>query len=241
MRALGFGILPLALAAGACHASFGDDGPGIAGTGQGGVRDFAVSGFTGVSGVGPDAIDVRVGSGFSVRAEGSPAVLDRLRIVREGDTLVIGRRNGVSFNAAAAHVTVTLPRLTGANLAGSGDMTIDRVEGQGFTAASAGSGDLRIAALAVRDADLSIAGSGAIDARGSATHLKVSIAGSGGLTGPALTATRADVSVAGTGSVQATVNGPASVSIVGSGDVDLGGGAHCSVSKLGSGDVRCGG
>jgi hypothetical protein len=71
-----------------------------------------------------------------------------------------------------------MPRIAAAELAGSGDMAIDRFEGQAFDARSAGSGELAIAMLRVPQATLSVAGSGAISATGSVERLKASIAGS---------------------------------------------------------------
>ena len=59
-------LLPLA----ACSGTARSEGTPPSGTG--GNRTFAVNGFTGVDAAGPDDVDVRVGSGFSVRAEGDP-------------------------------------------------------------------------------------------------------------------------------------------------------------------------
>ena len=217
-----------------------DDSPGIAAQGSGGSRSYAATGFTDVSLASPDQLDVRVGPAFSVRAEGSSDVLDVLRVRRDGDSLVIDRRAGVHLSGQPAHVTVTLPVLREATLAGSGAMTVDRVAGDRFRVNAAGSGTVRVGALATRRTDINLAGSSGVTAAGSAGELHVSIAGSGSVTSPQLTASRANVSIAGSGDVRAAVNGDASVQIMGSGDVNLGPQAHCSVTRLGSGNVTCG-
>lgn len=231
-------LLPLA----AC-GNGGDDGtPGVAGTGSGNARSFAAADFSTVSLLGPDDVDVRVGPAFSVRAEGDEATLGKLKIERVGDELRVGRVRGISFGGSkGAKVFVTMPRIAAAELAGAGDFTIDRAEGQRFSGEIAGSGDLTVGALAVADAKLSIAGSGSVKAAGRADRLKVEIAGAGDVDAGGLTARAADVSIAGSGSVRAKVNGAAKVDILGSGDVDLGPGARCRTSKMGSGTVRCGG
>jgi hypothetical protein len=234
--------LPLA----ACsYGSDHDSKPGVAGSGSGSTRSYAVADFTNVDLRGSDNVDVRVGTGFSVRAEGPSAELDKLKIEKVGDTLKVGRIDGGSFHWGGHHkgvtVFVTMPRIAEANIAGSGDMTVDRVEGQSFTGNSAGSGDLEVAALSVQAGDFSIAGSGNIKASGSARHLKMAVAGSGDIDAGGVKAEGADVSVAGSGGVRADVTGPAAVSVMGSGDVDLGSGAKCTTSKMGSGDVHCGG
>lgn len=239
-------LLVMAAAVGmiaACSMNSGDDdGPGVAASGGGTTRSYAVGDFTGVELKGADDVDVRVGTAFSVRAEGPSKELDTLRIVKDGDTLDIGRRSGASFGRSdPVKVFVTLPRLAKAGVGGSGMMTVDRVEGTNFAGSVGGSGNLSIAAMTVDAADLSIAGSGGLMAVGTATALTVNIAGSGDLTAPQLVARRAQVSIAGSGDARAVVDGPAKVNILGSGDVDLGPKAKCEVSKMGSGSVSCGG
>ncbi|QCB41185.1 DUF2807 domain-containing protein [Sphingomonas sp. PAMC26645] len=234
-------IIPLA----ACSFSWNGDneGSGAAAAGSGTTRTFQVAGFNGIDLRGSDDVDVRVGTGFSVRAEGPSEQLDRLRIERDGDTLNIGRKNGASMGwskGAKVKVYVTLPRLTDASVSGSGNMAVDRVEGGGFEGGIAGSGNLDIAAIKVDVAKFTIAGSGTAHASGTARDLKVDIAGSGDLDGTRFEAQSATVEIAGSGSVRAVVNGAAKVAMLGSGDVDLGSKSRCTISKMGSGRVRCG-
>ena len=233
-------IVPLA----ACSVGADTAGPGVAGSGSGTTRTYAVTDFTGLALRGSDDVDVRVGTGFSVRAEGTSKELDRIKIERVGDTLRIGRKDRSGFDwggsGESVKVYVTMPRIIAATIAGSGDMTVDRVEGQRFTVDAAGSGSLNVAMLAVREAKLSMAGSGNITLKGSADRLSVDIAGSGDVDAAGVKATGAAVNVLGSGNVRADVTGPASVSMMGSGDVDLGKGAQCTISKMGSGQVKCG-
>lgn len=233
-------IVPLA----ACSVGADTSGPGIPGSGSGTTRTYAVTDFSALALRGSDDVDVRVGTGFSVRAEGPSKELDRIKIERVGDTLRIGRRNRTGFdwgsNSDGVKIYVTMPRLVGAAVAGSGDMTVDRVESQRFTSDSAGSGSLTVAMLAVREAKVSMAGSGGVTLKGTADRLTVDIAGSGDVDAAGLKATSAAVNVVGSGGVRAEVNGSATVSMMGSGDVDLGKGAKCAISKMGSGDVKCG-
>jgi hypothetical protein len=239
-------IAVLPIAACSFHGNSSDSKPGIAGSGAGSSRTYQVADFTGVDLRGSDDVDVRVGTGFSVRAEGEAAELDKLKIEKVGETLRVGRIDGSSFHWGGGDhqgvkVFVTMPRIAAASIAGSGDMTIDRVEGQSFNGSSAGSGSLNVAALNVQSGDFSIAGSGDMKLSGTAKQLSMEIAGSGDIDAGAVKAEGAKVSVAGSGGVRADVTGPASVSVMGSGDVDLGKGAKCTTSKMGSGDVRCGG
>ena len=248
MRRAILGLLIAAIPLTACHGhgrSFEDDGmPGIRGSGSGDTRSYQVADFTGIDLSGSDDVDVKTGPAFSVRAEGPSSELDKLKIARKGDTLRVGRIDQDGFHwggdSHKVKIFVTLPRLADANIAGSGNMTIDKVEGAKFSGSIAGSGDLDVAALAVDSADLSTAGSGDMRLKGSAKQLGIDIAGSGSIDARGLKAQGAKVSIAGSGGARADVTGPASVSVVGSGSVDLGAGAKCSTSKIGSGEVHCG-
>jgi len=236
-------LIPPLLVATACSAAADKSETQL--SGKNATRDFAASGFDAVSLRGPDNVIVKVGPAASVRAEGDTAILDRLEIEVVDGTLRVGRekRDGFTWSSekGSVTVTVTLPRLRGVSVAGSGDMEVDTVEAESFDGAIAGSGSLRVASLKAAKADLSIAGSG--DARigsGTADSIDVSIAGSGDLDMAGVASKIADISIAGSGGVKAAVSDSADISILGSGDVDIIGNAKCDISKMGSGDVRCG-
>lgn len=234
--------LPLAACSFASGGNDDDGTPGVAAQGGGSTRTYAIADFTEVELRGADDVDIRVGPGFSVRADGDAEVLDHLKITKDGSTIRIGRirANGWNWGGKGAKISITMPRLLGTAVAGSGDVTVDRVQGDMFKGDSAGSGSLDIGQLAVGRVTFSLAGSGNVKARGEAKSLTVNIAGSGDVDAGGLKASAADISIAGSGSVRAEVNGQAKVSMMGSGDVDLGGGAKCQISKMGSGSVRCG-
>lgn len=230
---------PLVLAA--CQSNWEREGRSAEASGEGTTRSYDARDFTKVEVAGPDDVEVRAGDAFSVTAEGDAKTLDRLEIKVSGGTLSVGRKKQAGWHWGDGHgakVRVTLPRLTGATVAGSGNLDADRAEGD-FFGSIAGSGNLSVAALNATAADLSIAGSGELKVAGQAAELSASIAGSGDVDAKGLSATSADITIAGSGSVRGTVKGPAKVSIIGSGDVELGGGASCSVTRMGSGDARC--
>jgi hypothetical protein len=233
----------------ACHASWdhnGSHGGQVAeGKGTPTARTYDATGFTGVDLRGPDDIQVKTADAFSVRAEGDSKVLDQLDIRVVGGELRVGRKDGDhgwfwsgNHDDEGVKIYVTLPHLNSASIAGSGNLTADRGEGD-FKAGVAGSGDLNVAALQGGAVDLNVAGSGTLKVAGTATSFKASIAGSGDIDAKGLSATSAKVSIAGSGNVTGTVNGDADVSLVGSGDATLGGGAKCKVNTMGSGEARC--
>lgn len=207
------------------------------------TRTYQLEGFERIGLAGPHDMTVVTGKAFSVRAEGALADLDRLEVKVEGGQLEIGKKRrwgGWGGDDRKVRFTVTLPRLRGASLAGSGTMAVDRVGGADFSGEVAGSGVLNVAALEARKVSFSLAGSGSATAAGSCDTADYNIAGSGSVRAPGLRCERLDVSIAGSGGVDAFARRSADVSIMGSGDVRIAGGAKCQVNKMGSGTVRCG-
>ena len=209
-------------------------------------RTYQVGNFQEIEVAGPYEVDVRTGPAVSVAARGSERLLDRTEVEVRGDKLVIHpQRNHSWFNFSWSHhgkaqFTVTVPQLSGATIAGSGGIHVDKVQGNAFEGSVAGSGGINVGNLDVQQLKLSIAGSGGVKAlAGKAQSVKYDIAGSGDIDARGVAAQAADVTIAGSGSIRANASGTAKVSIMGSGDVDVTGGAKCEISKAGSGDVRC--
>lgn len=227
-------VLPLALAMTVTACSDGDrtdgDQPrksetaGSADAGPVATKNYALTGFTEVKVAGPDDVTIRQGDAFSISARGPQTVLDRLEIEVDGPTLSIGRkREGFSFSGRDdddVEITITMPRLNGVRLTGSGSIDAESIDGDAVEAVVTGSGDLKIAKLTGKRADISVSGSGDIEIGGG-------------------TVDAAEYSVTGSGNIEAQATGTADVNILGSGDVTLGGGAKCSSRQLGSGSVTC--
>ena len=234
-------LVPLLLLA-ACGANAQHKDSGA--SGQSGRRDFQVGAFDRVELAGSQNVVVKIGGAPSAYAEGDTGLLERLEVKVEDGVLKIGQKKGKwSFGWSGDHgpitVHVTAPSLRGAEVAGSGDMKIDNVQGDRFAAAIAGSGELEVASIRAKSTSFSIAGSGGVRAAGTAETADFSIAGSGDVRAGGLEVRRAKVSIAGSGNVEAKAMESADISIMGSGNADIAGTARCSVSKMGSGNARC--
>jgi len=209
-------------------------------------KNYSVGNFQVIEVAGPYDVEVRTGANPSVSAQGGEKLLKRTVVEVDGNKLVIRpERNHSFFNFGwgshgKASFTVTVPQLSGATIAGSGDIHVDKVAAQNFEGTVAGSGGLDVGSMEVQQLKLAIAGSGGVKAgAGKAQSAKYEIAGSGDIDASAVQAQDLKVSIAGSGGVKAHSSGTADVSIMGSGDVDVAGGAKCNVSKAGSGSVRC--
>jgi hypothetical protein len=209
-------------------------------------RTYQVGNFNQIEVAGPYGVTVRTGANPGVSAQGGEKLLERTIVEVKGDKLVIHPQEHHSmFNwgwssHGSATFTVTVPALSGATIAGSGDISVDHVKGDQFKGEVVGSGGLNLNAVDVQSLKLAIGGSGSAKAAaGKAQSVDYSIAGSGDIDAGAVQAQEAKVSIAGSGSIKAHAAGTADVSIMGSGDVDVSGGAKCSINKAGSGSVRC--
>jgi Putative auto-transporter adhesin, head GIN domain len=207
-------------------------------------RSFAVRAFDAVSLEGSDNVRVVRGPLAPVTATGKASALDKLAIRVEGNTLKIGRKPGrgwsMGWNSDGdVTVTVTVPDVRAVAVAGSGNMTVDRVDRDVFSASVAGSGDLKIAALRARSVVLGVTGSGKLDAAGSVQNAQMNVRGSGDVDAMGLASARATISVAGSGNLGTTVTESATIAVSGSGDVAVRGTDRCAITKSGSGEVTC--
>ena len=233
-------VAAAALLAGACHvgadAEERDAGPEVS-------RTYQVGAFDKIAVAGPYEVTVVTGGQPGVSAKGGQNLLEETEVVVEDGTLKIKpkKRKGFRFNwrNGKAVFTVNAAAIHGAAIAGSGGIHVDKVAGD-FDGDVAGSGDLRIGAVAGGKVKLAIAGSGDVEVAGKADSVELSIAGSGDIRTAGLATRTADISIAGSGNVEANASESADVSIMGSGDVRVQGGAKCTVSKAGSGNVVCG-
>lgn len=231
------------------------------------TRNFAASDFDSVTLAGPYRVDIRPGDTFAVSASGPQAALDALEIEVDDGDLEIRSKNKSDWslwkskkNHKGVIVSVTMPRVDGLTLAGSGALSNAAPTGESFRATVAGSGELATGAIAARkvsyklagsgdlkggaldarETTISIAGSGNVSGSGRAGKTAINVAGSGDIDARGLVASDLDVSILGSGSVAIGATGKAAVKTMGSGDVTISGTTDCTVSKNGSGGVKCG-
>jgi hypothetical protein len=208
--ALKLTVLAAALAAGAIAsmpASFAQPQEAAGGVA---TEQRAVTAFSAIELAGPYHVVIDAQAKPSLELSGERKQLAEIETVVRDDTLVVRpvQRNGFFFNFGKRHETVTvrigaaaLKRLT---VAGSGDVEIDRVNGERFTLAGTGPGD--------------------VHARGAVRQLTVTAGGSGDLDLQHLKAADVDVTMTGPGDVQlADVGGNLSVQSGGSGDLEADG------------------
>ena len=226
------------LGLGACGHSSAETGRTI-------QRDFAVGAFNKIEVAGPFDVTVTTGGKPAVHASGDSSLIDKMEVVVEGGALKIRpKKRDSMFNWSfgshhAAKVTVSVPMLSEAAIAGSGGIAVDKITGDQFKGEIAGSGNLDVGSIDTGSLELSIAGSGGVKAVGKAKSATYEIAGSGDINAKGVVTETAKVSIAGSGNVVANATASSDVEVLGSGDVRMSGGGKCSIEKHGSGNVTC--
>jgi hypothetical protein len=196
-----------ALALTAC--SVGDDGPRTTQT-----RDVAA--FTRVEN--SDSVDVRlhVGERRRVVVLAGEKVIDDVRTeVHDGTLRVTYDHHG--FGGDEVTVEASVPRLTGIEVSGSGDVDADGLRAGSFEVRSDGSADIGLA--------------------GTVDRLAVDLSGSGDADMSGLAAREARVVVDGSGDAEVRADQRLDISVDGSGDVHDHGDPAVTRQVNGSGDV----
>jgi hypothetical protein len=199
------GVAMLALAG----CAVGDDGPSTTQT-----RD--VGAFTRIDN--RDSVDVQlhVGEPQSVRVRAGEKVIDDVRtVVRDGALQVTFDHHG--FGSDDVVIEASVPKLTGIEASGSGDIDAKYIDADAFEVRSDGSADITL--------------------DGTTKRLSVDLDGSGDADLGQLKAREAHVTVGGSGDADVQANQKLEVALDGSGDVRYHGDPALTRRVDGSGDL----
>jgi hypothetical protein len=139
------------------------------------TRGYSVTSFNRIQVNGPFTVIVTTGRGSSARAEGDARAIDQIAVSVTGRTLRVRRNPSNSWggypgesNRGRAILRLSTHEIEQATVTGAGDLTIDRMEGGRLIASLGGDGRLAIAAIEADSLALNVAGSGIIEASGTA-------------------------------------------------------------------------
>jgi hypothetical protein len=189
---------------------------------------------------------VRQGSPQKVEFEGDREDIEDLDPRVEGEKLVIGRDNwgnwGFSNREDRVTVYITIPKIAGLSVAGSGDMIVEgKITADDLDLSVSGSGKLELAADASGDLGADVSGSGTIVLSGKCRDFDSQVSGSGRVQLDINVAERAAFGLSGSGKVRATGSAKeVRTTISGSGEVLAANFVtdKCDVRISGSGDVE---
>ena len=174
-------------------------------------------------GPGDVELEVRPGARPSITVHAGSKIVDDVETRVEAGVLVVEADDGddavLEIDVADPRIVVVTPELREAALHGSGDLTVDGLDVDAFTAALDGSGDFT--------------------ARGRTADLDATLDGSGDLELDGLEAERATISLDGSGDIAVRATRTLGLTLDGSGDIAYAGGAEVIEREVdGSGDVE---
>ncbi|HUV30780.1 MAG TPA: head GIN domain-containing protein [Acidobacteriota bacterium] len=177
-----------------------------------------VDDFTRIKSSGSCDLLVTVGSGKKVTVAFDDNLIDYIITEVHGRTLEVYSEGSYSSHRGCL-VEITVPILESVKVSGSGDVTIEHLEGGDFSYSVSGSGDLR-AEGEVDEVEINVSGSGDVDARD-------------------LIAKVACVTIRGSGDVHVYAGESLDARVYGSGDIYYYGNPDPAHTKVyGSGDIR---
>jgi hypothetical protein len=234
MRAALLTVAVLALTA--CEVSIG---PTQIVQGSGNVRTEArnVPDFDRVELAGSGILVITQGSSESLQITSDDNVLPKIRSDVEDRTLRLGPRNGTSVRTTQLRYELTVKQLRAASMAGSGEVRAAALAADQLDLSIAGSGTTSIAKLTANALNVSVAGTGALNLAGEVTRQTVAISGSGRYRARDLASRQASVTISGSGDCDVRVSDTLDTSITGSGHVSYVGSPAVSQHVTGSGSI----
>ncbi|MDZ7813776.1 MAG: head GIN domain-containing protein [Ideonella sp.] len=228
------------LTAQALTIEYSGGGTMIKGSGKVIEQNRTVSSFNKLRLEGAFTVEAKPASSVQVSVRADDNLAEMIETVVEGDTLVVRGKSKTSWRTSSPMlVTVGYTQLQGAELRGSGDLNIHKLQAERFSAVVSGSGDLRLENAQLSSLAANLAGSGDLTASGSSQQVDANLAGSGDIDLSKLLARHSKVNLAGSGDVNVHASESVEVNLVGSGDVRVWGKpAKVSRKVVGSGDIH---
>ena len=133
---------------------------------------------------------------------------------------------------------VTLPKLSGISVAGSGEVDGGEWSGEQLRLRISGQAELRLDGLAYESVDAAISGRGELRLAGEADRAQLSISGSAEIAAPELALRHAEIRINGQGNVEVRASERLDVRIAGIGNVRYHGEPHVKQMISGAGTVE---
>lgn len=183
-------------------------------------------------------VEIRSGNTEGVIVETDDNVQALIETVVENGVLRVRAAKNVRLDTRNMKVIVQARTLDKLSIAGSGNVTADKLRGEHLTIDVGGSGSFNVDQLDSESVSIALGGSGNLKAAGNTERLQVSIGGSGRVQAGQLQSRDAVVSIGGSGQATVWAKKTLNVSVAGSGDINYYGDPQISKSIMGSGSIK---
>lgn len=189
----------------------------VTGSGRIVAEERPVTGFNVIELTGSGEVVITQTGTESLKVSADDNVLPLLTSEVRGQRLILGTKPRILLTNATIRYDVTVADLSALALTGSGNITLEKVEGDRL--------------------DVQFTGSGKIVASGNVQTLMLDLSGSGEFDGEQLTSQQAQTAVSGSGDVVVNAQETLAVDISGSGNVEYVGNPQVTSDISGSGSV----
>lgn len=208
-------------------------------------RTYSVSNFDRIRVEGPFEVRLSTKAAPGGSAEADPRILDQLRLIVEGTTLIVrlgGQGWGETPKTATRAPVITLrtPGLRSALVVAGGRLTIGRMTGQRIDLAINGNGSIAVEDVDADEFNATVIGAGTMTIAGTARRARLLTNGSGTIEATDLVANDLTVRLDGNGETRSAARYTAKVTTNGLGRVVVAGNPSCTVQALAGGPVECG-
>jgi hypothetical protein len=200
----------------------------VEGNGKVKKESRSVGSFTAVSSSGFWDVMISYGESSSIEIEGDENLHEYIETDVENGRLIIKTKKKYNLRSRnRMTVYVSLTKMTGISLSGSGDMIgKGKFRNDGTTSFRvSGSGSIDITLDKVETADVSVSGSGNVRLAGTADHVDAKVSGSGNADCSDLVTDEASARISGSGNIKLNTNKSLEANISGSGNISYRGAA----------------
>ncbi|MBB5713426.1 GIN domain-containing protein [Sphingomonas aerophila] len=194
---------------------------------------------------GPYEVTVSVGASPTGTVTGEKAAIDRIEVRVDGTTLVVRPVIGSADQRAVrsrepVRVALTTPNIVSASVVGASRLKLGRMRGERIDLSISGTGAIEAAQVDTPRLIGTVIGSGSLTLAGKADNARLLSNGTGTIDAAALDTGELFVRLDGPGEIRARAHYQAQVSNTGVGRVSIAGTTKCRVVATAGGPVDCG-
>ena len=207
-------------------------------------RTISVSDFDSLRVTGTMTVIVTESNATAIRVSGDPRDLESVIAGVNAQKLTISLSHFGWGSSAVAHgplvINITTPHLRAASLNGSGRLMIAHMRAPRTEISMGGAGEVRVERLETETFSAILSGSGRMQLAGKVAQAQLTATGSGTIDAVGLLAQDVKLGAQGASTIKATASRSANAMATGASSISVEGNPACTVNNVGAGVVSCG-